>query len=119
MDSVNSHFPTIQAHCLSKPNAYEDYPWGDTVWKVKPKDKIFCFGGVDSDKITVKATQDEQAALTQLPGIVPAPYLARHGWISVDLAEPQNAEMALELIDRSYELVVSPPKKSKVHPQPS
>jgi len=108
---MKSIFETLQAICAAKPNAFEDHPWGDTVWKVKPKDKIFCFVG--ETRMTVKATADEQATLTQLPGIVPAPYLARHGWVSVDLTEKQNLDMAQDLIDRSYDLVVSPPKKSK------
>jgi len=104
-------FETIQAHCMSKPDAFEDYPWGETVWKVKPKDKVFCFGG--QTRMTVRATMDEQAALTQLPGIIPAPYLARHGWVHVDLSIPQNLEMAIDLIDRSYELVTAKAKPKK------
>jgi predicted DNA-binding protein (MmcQ/YjbR family) len=104
-------FETIQSHCLAKPGAFEDYPWGDTVWKVKPKNKIFCFGGTTS--MTVRATLDEQAALVQLPGIIPAPYLARHGWVNVDLTLEQNAELAMDLIDRSYELVVGKPVVKK------
>jgi predicted DNA-binding protein (MmcQ/YjbR family) len=110
-------FQTVQAYCLGKAGAFEDYPWGETVWKVKPKDKIFCFGGCPgSTKITVRATLDEQAALTQLPGITPAPYLARHGWVLVDLAEPQNMEMATDLIDRSYELVTAKSRPRRAAP---
>lgn len=101
----------LLTYCLAKPDAFEDHPWGDTVVKVRPSGKIFCFLGPTA--MTVKATHDEQAALTQLPGIVPAPYLARHGWVKVDFSEPQNLEMARELIDRSYELVVKPPRRAK------
>jgi len=104
-------FEKIQKYCLAKEGAFEDYPWEDVVWKVKPKDKIFCFGGrPPMTRMTVRATMDEQSALTQLPGIIPAPYLARYGWISVDLTEEQNAEMAFDLIDRSYELVTAKKK---------
>lgn len=101
-------FAKIQAYCLAKPDAFEDYPWEETVWKVKPKGKIFCFGGKPPmTKITIRATMDEQAALIQLPGIIPAPYLARYGWVSVDLTEEQNEDLAFELIDRSYDLVTA------------
>jgi len=106
-------FEKIQKYCLAKPDAFEDYPWEEVVWKVKPKGKIFCFGGQPPmTKMTVRATLDEQAVLCHLPGIVPAPYLARHGWVSVDLTETQNAEMAFDLIDRSYDLVTAK-KKAK------
>ena len=101
-------FSKIQAHCLSKSDAFEDYPWGDTVWKIHPKGKIFCAGGKSA--VTVRATLDEQAALTQLPGIIPAPYLARYGWVQIDLSHEQNLDLALDLIDRSYELVKTNPK---------
>jgi predicted DNA-binding protein (MmcQ/YjbR family) len=106
-------FLRIQAYCLAKPDAFEDYPWGDTVWKIRPKGKIFCFGGETS--MTVRATLEEQAALIQLAGISPAPYVGRHGWVTVDLSEKQNIEMAFELIDRSYDLILAKPKrKSRV-----
>jgi predicted DNA-binding protein (MmcQ/YjbR family) len=103
-------FATIQTHCLAKEGAFEDYPWGETVWKVKPKGKVFCFGG--ETRMTVRATLDEQAALTELPGITPAHYLARHGWVSVDLTVPTNLDLAIDLIDRSYELVVGKKKRA-------
>ncbi|MDR3688537.1 MAG: MmcQ/YjbR family DNA-binding protein [Fimbriimonas sp.] len=98
-------FKSIQAYCLVKEGAFEDHPWGDPVWKVGPKGKIFCFGGLAS--MTVRATLDEQSALIQLPGIQIAAYVGRYGWIIVDLSQPQNLEFAPELIDRSYELVLA------------
>lgn len=57
-------FATIQAHCLAKPGAWEDYPWGETVWKVKPKNKVFCFGGPTS--MTVRATQNNPPSAWRL-----------------------------------------------------
>jgi predicted DNA-binding protein (MmcQ/YjbR family) len=111
MASLEELSERIRSHSLAKPGAFEDHPWGDTVWKVAPKGKIFCFGG--GTRVTVRATLDEQSALIQLPGIVPAPYLARHGWVSVDLEEPQNHELVFDLIDRSYELVTAKKARAK------
>lgn len=108
---MNESFLRIQAHCLAKRDTYEDYPWGETVWKLKPKGKVFCFGGTTS--ITVRATLDEQTALITLPGITPAPYLARHGWVAIDLELSENIELILDLIDRSYDLVKTGPKAKR------
>jgi len=110
-------FTKIQSYCLAKENAFEDHPWGDTVWKIKPKNKIFAGGGSSSSKVTVRATLDEQAALIQLPGIVPAAYVGRHGWVTVDLDEPQNEGLIFDLIDRSYELVAGSSRKRKHLPK--
>jgi predicted DNA-binding protein (MmcQ/YjbR family) len=100
MDAMAT-FEEIQAHCLAKPGAVEDYPWGDTVWKVKGK--IFAAGG--SERLTVRATLEEQSALIQLPHISLAAYVGRYGWVTVELADEAAVEHAKELIDRSYELV--------------
>lgn len=102
----------IRAHCLTKDGAYEDHPWGEVVFKVGGKGKIFCFCGGDPLGVTVKTTHDEQAALTQLPHIVPAPYLHKHGWVRVELVSEDLVDLALDLIDQSY-LRVAPKRKTK------
>jgi len=109
---MNELSNSLKPYCLAKPDAYEDHPWGETVIKVAPKGKIFCFLG--DGTITVRATLDEQAALTQLGGIVPAPYLARYGWVQVSLSEGENLGLAEDLIDRSYELVIGPKRAAKM-----
>lgn len=99
------HFERVRAHCLSKPGAYEDHPWGETVFKVEPKAKIFCFCGVETPVITVKSTIEEQSALIQHPNIEVAAYVGRYGWVTVWLRDDDTTELALDLIDRSYESV--------------
>jgi predicted DNA-binding protein (MmcQ/YjbR family) len=102
----------IQEHCLAKPEAYEDHPWGDTVYKVGPKGKIFCFSGHDNPVISVKATVEEQSALIQHPNIEVAAYVGRYGWVTVYLRDADTLELAMDLIDRSYE-AIAPKKKAK------
>ena len=105
-----SHFgKRLREFCLAKPGAVEEYPWDNIVWKVKRK--MFCATGQDMSRITVKATLEEQSALILHPHISVAAYVGKHGWVTIDLVDEVAFELALDLIDRSYELVVNPPKK--------
>jgi predicted DNA-binding protein (MmcQ/YjbR family) len=99
---VNAHFERIKTHCLEKPGAFEDHPWGETVFKVGPKGKIFCFCGIDTPTITVKSTIEKQAALIQHPNIEVAAYVGRYGWVRIHVEDVETLELALDLIDESY-----------------
>lgn len=108
---MNPFFARISDHCLAKPGAFEDHPWGETVFKVAPKGKIFCFCGTESAVITVKSTLDKQAALIQDPNIEVAAYVGRHGWVTVHMREPDMLDLVLELIDESYQMIAPKPKR--------
>lgn len=99
----------IRAHCLQKSGAWEDNPWGDTVWKVGKK--MFCAGGGKS--VTVKSTLDKQAALVMHPNIEVAAYVGRYGWVSISIDDQETLELALELIDESYESVARNPSRAR------
>src|SRR5579862_8133529 len=104
-------FQRVKEHCLAKPGAYEDHPWDETVFKVKPKGKIFCFAGTANPVITVKSTPERQAGLVQDPNIKVAAYVGRYGWVTVNIPDEQMMEFALDLIDQSYALVA--PRKRR------
>lgn len=99
----------IRKHCLSKPNAIEDEPWpGDTAWKVNGK--IFAMGGRTA--VTVKSTLEKQAALIMHPNISKAAYVGRFGWVTIDLKDKETLDLAIDLIDESYN-AVRPKRKAK------
>jgi predicted DNA-binding protein (MmcQ/YjbR family) len=102
----------VKAYCLAKPGAFEDHPWGDTVFKVGTKGKIFCSCGTQTPVITVKSTIDKQAALLQHPNIEIAAYVGRHGWVTVHLRDQDTYDMGLELIDESFDLI-APKRREK------
>ena len=60
-----SRLDALREKCLSMPDAVEDYPWGDVVWKVGGK--MFAASGPSGTHVTVKATLDQQAVLTSFP----------------------------------------------------
>lgn len=103
-------FTRLQAYCMAFPGAVEEYPWEHTVWKVGGK--MFVIGDEHADRITLKATPEQQAVLIQDPAITPSPYLAKSGWVTVEIGDESAFSMAQDLIDESYRLVVEKlPKK--------
>jgi predicted DNA-binding protein (MmcQ/YjbR family) len=93
----------LQAYCLSFYGAWEDYPWGEVVYKVGAK--IFAFVGTDAEHVTLKATPDDAAVLVERPHIERAAYIGRHGWITLALESEDDLELARDLIAASYALV--------------
>ncbi|MYM96030.1 MmcQ/YjbR family DNA-binding protein [Duganella vulcania] len=95
-----------KALCRTFPGAAEDTKWGaDLVFSVGTK--MFAVTELDdkAKAISFKVDDERFLELTDRPGIIPAPYLARAKWVRVeDLKTLSDAE-AKELLTRSYELV--------------
>ncbi|HEX5787865.1 MAG TPA: MmcQ/YjbR family DNA-binding protein [Woeseiaceae bacterium] len=103
----------LQSLCLAFPGATENIQWGnDRVFKVGGK--MFACSGVDAGSTYSFKVDDERfLELTDCPGVVPAPYLARAKWVQVDPARCRLPAAELEsLVRHSYDLVVAKlPKK--------
>lgn len=94
----------VQRCCLDLPRAWEDYPWGDIVYKVGAK-MFAAVGPKPPLAVTLKATHENAAVLTQFSHIRVAPYIGRHAWVSVVIEDEAALDQAGELILTSYELV--------------
>jgi predicted DNA-binding protein (MmcQ/YjbR family) len=94
--------------CLSFPGVTEQIQWGDDLL-FKVGGKMFAVAPLEPAKIWIsfKATPDNFAELTEKPGVLPAPYLARAKWIALEsqdaLLDPETAQLLRE----SYELVLA------------
>ncbi len=111
-------FDSIQRHCLAKPEATEDYPWGDVAWKVRGK--MFAATSPDSNQVGVKSTLEKQAVLIQHPNVEIAHYVGRYGWVTVTVVDKDTLQLLLELIDESYEMVeAKAPGRAKRKGKPS
>jgi predicted DNA-binding protein (MmcQ/YjbR family) len=63
-------------------------------------------------KVSLKVTDEEYVELSERPGIIPAPYVARHKWILVEEVHVFNRKSWENYISQSYKLVTSKvPKK--------
>jgi predicted DNA-binding protein (MmcQ/YjbR family) len=95
-----------KALCRSFPGATEDTKWGaDLVFSVG--EKMFAVTSLDDNAkgISFKVDDDRFLELTDRPGIIPAPYLARAKWVHVEDLKSVGDVEAAELLKRSYELV--------------
>ena len=101
------NFEKAKTLCRSFPGATEDIKWGaDLVFSVG--DKMFaCLAADNPTGIGFKVDDDRFLELTDRPGIIPAPYLARVKWVRVEKASALSDKEAGELLRRSYELVFS------------
>jgi len=104
-------FELLKAHCLGKPGATLDHPWGEFAFKVAGK--IFVITGEGSPlRLTVRAKTEDQAALCTHPAIERATYVGRFGWVTVTVRNKETLRLALDLVDASY-LLVAPRGKGK------
>jgi predicted DNA-binding protein (MmcQ/YjbR family) len=94
--------------CRSFPGCTEDTKWGaDLVFSVGAKMFAVTSAEKDAKGISFKVEDERFLELTDRPGIIPAPYLARVKWVRVEnLCLLADAE-ATELLRRSYELVLA------------
>jgi predicted DNA-binding protein (MmcQ/YjbR family) len=119
-------FEAAKAVCRGFAGSTEDIKWGaDAVFSVGGK--MFAVAGTPvagtpvagtpvagipvtgseapASGISFKVEDERFLELTDRPGIIPAPYLARARWVKVDSADALSDDEAAALLRRSYELV--------------
>jgi predicted DNA-binding protein (MmcQ/YjbR family) len=93
----------LYEYCAAKPDAVEDHPWGDTVFKIRGK--LFAIPSVGSPRITLKPRKEDLDGLLQLPFIQRAAYVGRYGWVTVTVEDDDALDLARDLIDASYDQI--------------
>jgi predicted DNA-binding protein (MmcQ/YjbR family) len=98
----------IRRLCLSLPGATESIQWGgERVFKVGGKMFAVISAARGADAMSFKASDESFRLLTELPGLSPAPYLARAQWVKIaPLASLPEADLAAYL-RRAYEIVAA------------
>jgi predicted DNA-binding protein (MmcQ/YjbR family) len=78
---------------------------------------MFAVIGLDAgpaSQFSFKCAPEEFAELTELDGVIPAPYAARYHWVAVQKLGALNQAEIKRLIKDSYEMVKAKlPKKTK------
>ena len=95
--------------CGSLPGATRDIKWGaDEVYSVGNKMfAVFFVDGRTTRNVSFKVDPERFLELTDRPGIVPAPYLARAHWVQLQEPDALSADDAKALLARSHALVFS------------
>jgi predicted DNA-binding protein (MmcQ/YjbR family) len=110
----------LLAHCLTKPGAWQDEPWDDSV-VAKVGDKIFAFlgggtpGGGTSVGVKCGANRGEADEwLLQFPQDARVmAYIGRSGWNTLDVGGAIPDEEILEAVDASYVTIVAKLPRSR------
>lgn len=107
----------VIAHCLAKPGAEETYPFGDGELCCKVGGRIFAFIGLDGGTVGVKCGATAEDAgwwRARYPDdIEVSAYVGRFGWNRVRVGGGVPDDELRELLDHSYELIVSRLPRSK------
>lgn len=105
----------VRQRCMSFAHATEQVTWGsDLTFRVAGK--IFAVTVLEPAPVwlSFKCSPESFAELTERPGIIPAPYLARAQWVALETREALPANELSDLLRRSYELVLAKiPKKMR------
>ena len=107
---------TIRRYCRSLPQAEEDVKWEHLLTFLVGR-KMFCVVNLEPARendigLGFKAAPEEFAELVEREDIIPAPYMARNHWVSLQRYSALPWRELQERIARSYELVKATlPKK--------
>src|ERR1700731_1476568 len=105
----------IRDLCLSFPSVTEHVIWGnDLTFKVAGK--MFAHAVLEPAPVwlSFKASPENFYDLTERPGIIPAPYLARAQWVALETKDALSSPELAALVRDSYDLIVAKlPKKTR------
>lgn len=98
----------LVAYALGKPGATPDEPWDDHL-VAKVGGKIFAFLGSDTLGVKCGRTSDEasEIRLRYPEHATVMAYIGRHGWNNISLDGTVPDDELIELVDESYDAVVS------------
>jgi predicted DNA-binding protein (MmcQ/YjbR family) len=94
--------------CRSFPGCVEAVKWGDAlVFSVGSKMFAVTSTAATAQDISFKVEDERFLELTDRPGIIPAPYLARAKWVRVQPLTRLRDDEAAALLRRSHALVLA------------
>src|SRR5258707_2538442 len=112
---LNMEIEWVRRYCMSLPRTTETVQWGnDLVFKIGGKMYTVAALEPGDHWLSFKCTPDDFATLTEREGIIPAPYMARAHWISLETDDALSPAEIKRRIRQSYDLVIERlPKKAR------
>ena len=98
----------VRRYCLSLPHTTETVQWGsDLVFKIGGK--MYAVAATEPARVwmSFKCSPEDFAELTERPGIIPAPYLARAQWVALESEDALPSADLKRLLRRAYDLVLA------------
>ena len=110
-------FAQLYDYCLGKPGATETYPFGEDTLVFKVGGKMFALSGFETipPRMNLKCDPERAIALREeYPSVLPGYHMNKKHWNTVIFDGSLPDDLARELIDHSYDLVVSSlPQKAR------
>ena len=107
---------SFREYCISKKGVSESFPFDEFVLVFKVMGKMFALTNVEGDfRISLKCEPIKALELReQYSAIKPGWHLNKKHWNTIEIDNSIDDKMLKDLIDHSYDLVVSKlPKKDK------
>jgi|ERR1700693_3570931 predicted DNA-binding protein (MmcQ/YjbR family) len=103
----------IREYCLALLHTTEKVQWGnDLVFKVGEKMYAVVALEPGDQWLGFKCTPEDFTALIERPGIIPAPYLARAHWVSLETSDALPRTEVERLLRQAYSVIFAKlPKK--------
>ena len=106
---------SVRRYCMSLPHTTETVQWGsDLVFKIGGK--MYAVAATEPARVCVsfKCSAEDFAELSERPGIIPAPYLARAQWVALESEDALTTAELNRQLRRAYDLVLAKlPKKTQ------
>ena len=109
-------FNALKKHAAKKPGAWEDHPWGETVFKIGKKVFVFLGKGEEGYGMSCKLPDSGEAAVTMFGWAEPTGYgLGKSGWVTARFAPKDDvpADLLQQWIDESYAAIAPKRKPAK------
>jgi predicted DNA-binding protein (MmcQ/YjbR family) len=99
----------FREYCISKSGVTEDFPFDETTLVFKVAGKIFALTDLEDEfSINLKCDPERAIALReQYTCITPGFHMSKKHWNTILIDGSIDCNLLLELIDHSYELVLS------------
>jgi len=95
----------LRALCLALPEAEEVESFGHPGWRVRKKGFAYYERYQGEDCIVFKAELPVQQALVKSPRFFTAPYIGKHGWVSLRCSSRLDWKEIADLVGGSWRLV--------------
>ena len=103
-------------YCLSKKGVEETFPFDKVTLVFKVMGKMFALTGLEREEFTVNLKCDPERSIElreEYEDIQPGFHMSKKHWNTVSFEGTLENKMLMELIDHSYDLVVSKLKKAE------
>jgi predicted DNA-binding protein (MmcQ/YjbR family) len=105
----------VRRYCMALPHTTETVQWGaNLVFKIAGK--IYAMAELEAADhwVSFKCSPEDFAELCERKGIIPAPYLARAQWVTLETEDAIPRPELKRLLRQAYDLVFARlPKKTQ------